>query len=177
MDNSPTDRVSPRQPIEVGDRKSNSEDNLSIVCGFVRFGDNSNVKSDYTFLSNSFRFYDKESKLEKNWFYYNKILYSEDLKKKVDYDTAYGFFNIYREKYEKMIEISKDKFNKFFDNPDFDFDAERIRYQIMSELELKPISFKLKKTYYRNFKTFGKKPRLNKTQIGCEEIIKGMHDL
>jgi hypothetical protein len=47
----------------------------------------------------------------------------------------------------------------------------------MSELELKPISFKLKKTYYRNFKTFGKKPRLNKTQIGCEEIIKGMHDL
>ena len=32
---------------------------------------------------------------------------------------------------------SKEKFNKFFDNPDFDFDAERIRHHIMSELELK----------------------------------------
>jgi len=135
------------------------------------------VKSDYTFLSNSFRFYDKEPKLEKNWFYYNKILYSKDLKKKVDYDTAYGFFNIDRERYEKMIEISKEKFNKFFDNPDFDFDAERLRYDIFTELNLNPLSFRLKKTYYKNFKTFGKKPRLNKTQIGCSEIIKGMHDL
>ena len=59
----------------------------------------------------------------------------------------------------------------------FDYDAERLRYAIFTELNLNPISFRLKKTYYRNFKTFGEKPKLNNIQTGCEKIIKEMYDL
>ena len=138
----------------------------------------------YTVLSNSFRFYDENMLKYENSFYYNKILYSKDLKKRVNYDIAYGYFNIDNEKFKKLIDLSSIKFNHFFDNSDktnseeyFDFDAERIRYEILKELNLQPMRLNLKKTYFRNFKTFGRKPTLNKVKIGCGDLLGEMYDL
>lgn len=147
-------------------------------------------ESEYIFLSNSFRFYDNvpyDIISDNNWFYQYKMLYSKDLKEKVNYDLAYGFYKINFDKYKKLIVILKQKINDFFTGSEnltereiiefFDYDAERLRYAIFTELNLNPISFRLKKTYYRNFKTFGEKPKLNNIQTGCEKIIKEMYDL
>ena len=137
-----------------------------------------NVDDEITVLSNSFRFYDEDIVQDKNWFYYNRILYSNCLKEKVNYNIAYGYFNFTKEKYERFIEISKKTFNAFFDDePDFDFDAERLRYNMLSDLKMRPISLKLKKTYHKNFKTFGRKPHINRFHYGCKHILKELYDI
>ena len=100
------------------------------------------------------------------------------IKKKSVYQIPIENITITKEKYERFIEISKKTFNAFFDDePDFDFDAERLRYNMLSDLKMKPISLKLKKTYHKNFKTFGRKPHINRFHYGCKHILKELYDI
>ena len=39
------------------------------------------------------------------------------------------------------------------------------------------ISLKLKKTYHKNFKTFGRKPHINRFHYGCKHILKELYDI
>lgn len=120
---------------------------------------------NYTVLSNSFRFY-HEPVIEPNSFYHTQVVSNKNL-----LDIGYSFYNFTGD----LETPSKKTINNWRDHTDYD--AERLRYDILTDFGLTPVDYNLKKRYHKNFKIHGIKPRLNKIKTGCRHIIKEMHDL
>ena len=93
-----------------------------------------NVDDEITVLSNSFRFYDEDIVQDKigfitiEYFIVTVSIGSRQILNPVTY-------SILQKDHERFIEISKKTFNAFFDDENHHFDAERLRYNMLSDLK------------------------------------------